>query len=100
MASSPTALAAPQSGLPCPCGSGRNFEVCCEPALTGRRLPATAEELMRSRFTAHVAHDYAYLHRTYQPTAKLPFNGESDPSPPAWTRLVIHAHEPGHKPDT
>ena len=55
---------------------------------------------MRSRFTAHVAQDYAYLHRTYGPTAKLPFAGESDPSTPGWTRLVIHAHEPGNHPDT
>jgi len=55
---------------------------------------------MRSRFTAHVAHDFAYLHRTHQPTARLPFAGEDDPSTLAWTRLVIHAHEPGQNPDT
>ena len=54
---------------------------------------------MRSRFTAHVARDYAYLHRTYQATAKLPFKGEQD-SPLGWSRLVIHAHEPGANPDT
>jgi SEC-C motif domain protein len=100
MAASPTALPAPQTGKPCPCGTGRNFEDCCGPLLSGERRPDTAEELMRSRFTAHVARDYGYLHRTYQPTAKLPFKGESDPSPLAWTRLVIHAHEPGNKPDT
>jgi SEC-C motif-containing protein len=100
MASTPTPLPAPQSGQPCPCGSGRNFEACCEPALTGKRLPATAEELMRSRFTAHVAKDFGYLHRTYQPTAKLPFRGEDDPSTLGWTRLAIHAHEPGPTPDT
>ena len=55
---------------------------------------------MRSRFTAHVARDYLYLHRTYQPTSKLPFKDESDPSPPGWSRLVIHTHEPGNHPDT
>src|SRR4051794_11891281 len=99
MASLPAALPPPQPGQPCPCGSGRNFEECCEPLLKGQRRPATAEELMRSRFTAHVARDYAYLHRTYGETAKLPFQGESDPSPLAWSRLVIHAHEPGNQPD-
>ena len=55
---------------------------------------------MRSRFTAHVAKDFAYLHRTHRPTAKLPFTGEDDPSTLAWTRLVIHAHEAGQNPDT
>ena len=100
MAPSFTAIPAPQAGQPCPCGSGRNFDACCGPLLSGQRLPASAEELMRSRFTAHVARDYGYLHRTYKQTAKTPFKVESDPSPPAWTRLVIHAHEPGDKPDT
>jgi SEC-C motif-containing protein len=99
MATSPTPLAAPQRGSPCPCGSGENFEACCEPALTGTQPPATAEALMRSRFTAHVAKDFGYLHRTYRPTAKLPFTGEDDPSTLAWTRLVIHAHEPGQNAD-
>ncbi len=55
---------------------------------------------MRSRFTAHVAHDFAYLHRTYQPTAKLPYVEEKEPGPPMqWTRLVIHAHDRGRDPD-
>lgn len=54
---------------------------------------------MRSRFTAHVAHDFAYLHRTYQPTASVPFQGEPDPVTLGWTRLVIHAHEPARTPD-
>ena len=55
---------------------------------------------MRSRFTAHVARDFAYLHRTHRPTAALPFKGEEDPSTLGWSRLVIHAHEPGSTPDT
>ncbi len=54
---------------------------------------------MRSRFTAHVAHDYGYLHRTYAATAQLPFKGDNDPAP-EWTRLVIHSHEPGRTPDS
>ena len=54
---------------------------------------------MRSRFTAHVAKDFGYLHRTYRPTAKRPFTGEDDPSTLGWTKLVIHSHEPGQNPD-
>src|SRR5688500_15686614 len=100
MASKPTALPLPQPGQPCPCGSGKLFDVCCGPLLSGKRRPATAEELMRSRFTAHVARDYAYLHRTYQPTASVPYKAEADPWTQDWSRLVIHAHEPGNNPDT
>jgi SEC-C motif-containing protein len=55
---------------------------------------------MRSRFTAHVARDFGYLHRTYAPTAKTPFTGEEDPTTLGWSRLVIHSHEPGNNPDT
>ena len=54
---------------------------------------------MRSRFTAHVAHDWRYLHRTYRPTAKKPYVEEEDASPIPWSRLAIHAHEPGASPD-
>ena len=56
---------------------------------------------MRSRFTAHVVRDYQHLHRTDLETARQPY-GEEDPSgeEPNWTRLVVHAHEAGAKPDT
>lgn len=95
----PTGLPHPQAGQPCSCGSGKSYDDCCEPLLAGRRRPATAEELMRSRFTAHVANDSAYLHRTHRPTAHLPFKAEPEASSLAWTRLVVHAHEPGKNPD-
>jgi len=100
MASSPTGLEKPQRGQPCPCGSGQLFDTCCEPLLTRQRPAATAEQLMRSRFTAHVAQDFLYLHRTYQPTAQLPYVEETDESPVAWTKLVVHSHELGKQPDT
>jgi SEC-C motif-containing protein len=99
MASTPAALPKPQPGTPCPCGSGKLFEACCEPILKDLRRPATAEELMRSRFTAHVAQDHAYLHRTYAATRRLPLPKEEEGQAMQWTRLVVHAHEPGRSPD-
>lgn len=85
---------------PCPCGSGKTFGQCCEPVLKQARTAATAEELMRSRFTAHVVRDYRHLHRTYWETARRPFVEEREEGPDMkWTRLVIHAHEVGAKPD-
>jgi SEC-C motif-containing protein len=99
MASTPTRNEKPQLGQPCPCGSGKLFDACCAPLLAGERKAATAEELMRSRFTAHVAHDYRYLHFTHHPTASLPYVEETDDSPVVWTKLVVHSHELGKQPD-
>ena len=84
---------------PCPCGSGQTFAACCESFLLGQAVAPTAEVLMRSRFTAHVVGNFAYLHRTYLPTAKLPYQEEADAEELNWTRLVVHAHEDGPRPD-
>lgn len=55
---------------------------------------------MRSRFTAHAIGDFQHLHRTDLSTARTPYVEEAPAPRPAWTRLVIHAHENGPKPDT
>lgn len=54
---------------------------------------------MRARFTAHVAQDFAFLHRTFEPTARLPYTPEPEVENIGWTKLVVHAHEPGKTPD-
>jgi SEC-C motif domain protein len=100
MASLPPAAAKPTPASSCPCGSGKPFGDCCEPILTGQRQAATAEELMRARFTAHVVHDFGFLHRTYQPTSQTPFVESPDKPMTLWTRLVVHQHAPGIAPDT
>ncbi len=90
----------PDSAGACPCGSGRAYGECCEPVLRQLRIPATAEELMRARFTAHVVGDYPFLHRTYLGTASLPFVEEEVAPSENWMRLVVHGHEPGRTPDS
>ena len=50
---------------PCPCGSGSPFASCCGPLLATERLAETAEELMRSRYTAHVYGNAEHLWRTW-----------------------------------
>ena len=71
---------------PCPCGSGKTFGQCCQPILKQERVAATAEELMRSRFTAHVVLDHRHLHRTYLGTARKPFVEEAgDVAELKWT---------------
>jgi SEC-C motif-containing protein len=88
-----------EADSPCPCGSGKPYPACCEPVLKGRRTAATAEEQMRARYTAHAVGDQVFLHRTYLPTSKLPFVEDPAPSPQVWTRLEVHSHEAGPRPD-
>lgn len=88
------------SGAGCPCGSGKPFGACCEPLLNDFRPATTARELMRSRYTAHVLGDEAYLHRTFASTAGKPFAPARRPAArTAWVRLQIHRDETGPAPD-
>jgi len=99
MSSVPAKDTSPKRGLPCPCGSGQLFEVCCEPILTGQRAAANAEQLMRARFTAHVAHDFKFLHNSHRPTAGTPYVPEAGEPTMQWTKLVVHSHELTDNPD-
>ncbi len=100
MTPKPVEFSPPRSDQPCPCGGGQTFAQCCQPILAQQRPAATAEHLMRSRFTAHVAHDFAHLHRTLLETSREPYVPDPEAGQTAWTRLVIHAHEAGAKLDT
>lgn len=90
----------PAKDKPCPCGTGKTLAQCCDPIITQQRPAENAEQLMRSRFTAHVARNYEHLHRTYLKTSKEPYVPDPEVGGTDWTRLVIHSHEPSHKPDT
>lgn len=48
----------------CPCESNKEFNVCCEPFIKGTSHPETAEQLMRSRYTAYVLKDILYIKKT------------------------------------
>lgn len=49
----------------CLCGSGQNYRLCCLPFHTRRAYPETAEQLMRSRYTAYALHLKNYLLETW-----------------------------------
>jgi SEC-C motif-containing protein len=57
---------------PCPCGSGRAYPDCCGPFIAGTSLPGTAEQLMRSRFTAYTLNNTDYLSATWHPATRPP----------------------------
>lgn len=46
---------------PCPCTSGKLYDRCCGPFIAGTATPATAEQLMRSRFSAYALGKVDYL---------------------------------------
>ena len=51
----------------CPCGSGLDYANCCEPCITGVEPATTAVTLMRSRYSAYVKNEIAYLGETLHP---------------------------------
>ena len=71
----------------CPCGTGRSFDACCGPLLRRDREAATAEELMRSRYTAYATGDVDHLVRTWHP-AHRPGDLDLDPTL-EWVGLVV-----------
>jgi SEC-C motif-containing protein len=76
----------------CPCGSGQTFEQCCQRFLSGAQLPETAEQLMRSRYSAYVLKDKSYLLKTWQADHR-PASLELDQSSNQWIGLKIkHTH--------
>ncbi|MFN8578696.1 MAG: YchJ family protein [Candidatus Sericytochromatia bacterium] len=45
----------------CPCKSSKKFKDCCHKIITGEIKAETAEELMRSRYTAYSIKDFVYI---------------------------------------
>ncbi|MDP5053833.1 MAG: YchJ family metal-binding protein [Congregibacter sp.] len=50
---------------PCHCQSGEALTACCGPFLAGSATPQSAEQLMRSRYSAFVICDEDYLKATW-----------------------------------
>jgi SEC-C motif-containing protein len=55
------------SDTTCPCCSGKQFSLCCEPFIKGTAKTPTAEALMRSRYSAYAVHNANYLYETTAP---------------------------------
>lgn len=56
------------SSLFCPCQSGRNYDLCCEPYHLHQKNPATAQALMRARYCAYVLQKIDYIVATTLPS--------------------------------
>jgi SEC-C motif domain protein len=82
----------------CPCGSGLPYPECCGRLHDGTAAAATAEQLMRSRYSAFALGDAGYLLRTWHPSTR-PGSLRLDPEV-RWTRLEILRTTGGRLLDT
>ncbi len=81
----------------CYCESGRVFADCCAPILAGSCPAPTAEALMRSRYTANVLKDTAYLLKTWHPSTRL--QSMDAGNIPTWCGLTVLAVQQGREGD-
>lgn len=63
-------IATGRHGEPCPCDSNASLAQCCLPLLHGQQTAETAEQLMRSRYTAHVLLQIDYLWQTWDASTR------------------------------
>jgi SEC-C motif-containing protein len=77
----------------CACGSGKKFTDCCGIYLHGNALPATAEALMRSRYTAYTLLNENYLLATWHASKRPATLSLADESQTKWIGLEVKRHE-------
>lgn len=51
--------------MSCYCGNSLSFEQCCQPIIKEQQFAQTAEQLMRSRYSAYCIKDGGYIYNTY-----------------------------------
>ncbi|MDD2759461.1 MAG: YchJ family protein [Methylomonas sp.] len=72
----------------CLCGSGMAYSACCGLYHRGESLPGTAEQLMRSRFSAYARRDVDYLLTSWD-AGKRPANIDFSRETAVWQKLQI-----------
>lgn len=89
--------------MSCHCGLEKSFEECCQPFINGKATPETAEQLMRSRYSAYVSNDLGYIKKTLAPESQSDFDMASTKEWAAkskWKGLKILSTKDGKKSDT
>ena len=78
----------------CPCCLGMPYAACCGRYIGGGSVAPTAEALMRSRYSAYVIGDGAYVARTWAEETR-PEDLAVDPTGEPFTRLHVIATSGG-----
>ncbi|SDN72654.1 YchJ family protein [Allokutzneria albata] len=73
--------------MTCPCGLDKSYDQCCGALHSGAAAASTAEQLMRSRYSAFAVSDEAYLLRTWHQDTR-PSTVDFEPRQ-RWTGLEI-----------
>lgn len=76
----------------CPCGSGTPLSSCCGPVIDDPRVTTTAEQLMRSRYTARALGRWNHLWVTWHPRTRPEL---ADEDGLRWTGLEVLRAEAG-----
>ena len=82
---------------PCPCGAAAEYDAHCGRLHAGEIQAATAEQLMRARYSAFAVGDEQYLLRTWHPSTRprsIRLRGDR------WHRLEVLATTDGDLLDT
>lgn len=83
-------LALPSS---CWCGQAQLPTHCCLPHIEGTSIPKTAEQLMRSRYSAYVLERSNYLQDTWHVSTRPPHGADYATPGIKWLGLIVHTHE-------
>lgn len=74
----------------CPCGSEQSYNDCCGKFIYANQEPETAEQLMRSRYTAYTLKNEEYLlnswHHSTRPNT---LNLQNDTDTTQWKKLKV-----------
>lgn len=82
---------------PCPCQSHLAYQDCCQPFHLGKQLPATAEQLMRSRYSAYTQCNIDYIVQTTVPSQQPQLDRQAMQQwaeTTNWQGLKVLAHNP------
>lgn len=78
--------------IACPCGN-KDYAACCGRFIERGELPQTAEELMRSRYSAYTLRDDVYLKSTWHASTR-PDDAVAQDEDVKWLELEVRRHVP------
>lgn len=81
-----------QNKSSCPCG-GNVYAECCGRFIDSDTLPQTAEQLMRSRYTAYTLRKETYLKQTWHASTR-PAEDVTQDDGGKWLGLEVRKHVP------
>ncbi len=77
----------------CPCGNPKQYSDCCGRYLDQGEVAATAEHLMRSRYTAYTLNREDYVLATWHPSTRPAALGLANQPHNQWLGLTVKHHE-------